>query len=749
MERLLNYILTYPKTVLCIIGIIVIALGHRAFFLKQDNSPESFYAGKSEDKKIYENLVKTFGVDEVIIFQLRGAKLDNPKDLQAIARLTNEISQIKGVNKVYSVSEIYRDNINDPLDLPDSELVRSVVEEVNGISLYRVMGVARPDIPALGVVGMLTMSGPEARTELNKRLHQIEETFSKKNNGDAGYETLVAGMATANAALEREGDQTLTIFMPMVVVLVIIIGYALFRSFRTILVLAIPATGAVFIGAGVLEMSGETLNMMTAKAPPLVMVIGFAGAVHFITRYYYWTQNGLEHRQAVLKSFTEKLIPITLSFGATALGFIALAASNTHSIRVLGLVSGGSIIVALIFVIFGAPAGLFLLKPKIRMTFQGLNLFQNAAQWSVKNRWMVFGAMIIGIILFGVSLPMLNTSQNKVELLGENVPERVAYEKMEKDGMGLGNIDVWIHKEVPDYNALLKDAEHLEKIRGELEKIPLVTGVIHVGDLLKIYNMRRIQSPTLPESLNLLDLLDPEDKNKIDKELYYFWNKKEGLKVTLLTRIGSEDEVKEQKDRIRTALAKEFPGAKIDVSGQYLLLFATSGERIRTLAICLSVTVGVIAIILFLAFLSISFAAISMLTNLLPVALVIGLSGWMGNPIDEAMIMTGSIAFGIAVDNSFHFLYPFRQFKNIIKAAAISGPGILANALIVAGGFAVLTFSNFGPVWRFGIMTSIAVLGALFTDIFLMPALTGKRSQLEQISEKSDVVVSENAAQKQ
>ena len=66
-----------------------------------------------------------------------------------------------------------------------------------------------------------------------------------------------------------------------------------------------------------------------------------------------------------------------------------------------------------------------------------------------------------------------------------------------------------------------------------------------------------------------------------------------------------------------------------------------------------------------------------------------------------------------------------------------------------AGGFAVLTFSNFGPVWRFGIMTSIAVLGALFTDIFLMPALTGKRSQLEQISEKSDAVVSENAAQKQ
>jgi len=121
--------------------------------------------------------------------------------------------------------------------------------------------------------------------------------------------------------------------------------------------------------------------------------------------------------------------------------------------------------------------------------------------------------------------------------------------------------------------------------------------------------------------------------------------------------------------------------------------------------------------------------ASGMLINLLPVALVLGGMGWVGIPLDVATVMTGSVVFGMAVDDTFHYLYHRRRSGSVIQAAHIAGQGIVATSIVIAGGFSVLALSGFTPVVRFGLLTTLAVVAALVADAVLLPALVGQRAE--------------------
>ena len=129
-----------------------------------------------------------------------------------------------------------------------------------------------------------------------------------------------------------------------------------------------------------------------------------------------------------------------------------------------------------------------------------------------------------------------------------------------------------------------------------------------------------------------------------------------------------------------------------------------------------------------LAFRSPLLALIALVPNVLPILCVLGAMGWLGVPLDVASVMTGSIAFGVAVDDTYHYLWHCRSGQGVVHAAAVAGQGIVATSLILAGGFATLMFSGFNPVVRLGALLCTAVLCALATDALVLPALVGKGS---------------------
>ncbi|MCA9523147.1 MAG: MMPL family transporter [Myxococcales bacterium] len=727
---MIELVLKKPLVTLLVFGLVVIGIGHRAIFIKQDNSPDALFAADREATELYHQMVKTFGTDEMVLIQLRGARSTSVDDLYNLARLTRRIAKLPGVDDVFSASQIFDLEYDEKLEKPTAETVKLIHDEVAKISLYRELGIVRDDVPALAVAAMITMRGLGARTAFNRALKKVMDEFRQ-----AGYTPLVAGLTPTNAAIEREGQRVQTVFMPLVAVLIVIIGWALFRSLLAIVVMAIPVGGSILLLIGGLEIFGQHMSLMNSVLPQMLLVIGFAGAIHIVSRYGAWMEQGKTAGQAVGESIREKIVPTAFAFGTTAIGFGTLAFSDVKPVRVLGLAASAAIFFSLLFVVFITPCLLLLFKPKVHVSERRHRWLETTAELSLKHRWVVLTAATLCALFIAGGIPQIDTRITALEMLGNRVPEKKAFVQLEKEGYGLGNVDVWIHTKVPDYKAVLDAARRLEKLSASLRQIDRITAVVSIVQELQVFNMRTNRRPGLPEGLMVLKLADKEELKKLDKKLGYFWHRDKGLKVIVLSRSAKEDEIRQLCTVIERQVKVFFPGAKVDLTGHYLMMLGTPGSLLRTLGSSLTVTVIVIGILFMLAFRLPGMALAAMVTNVLPVAVVVGSTGWLGIPLDVATVMVGSIGFGLAVDNSFHYLHHYKQEKSVIRAAHICGKGIVGTSILLSFGFLVLGMSGFNPVMRFGVFTALAVLSAMVANAFLLPAFVGKRSELDQPKE--------------
>lgn len=159
------------------------------------------------------------------------------------------------------------------------------------------------------------------------------------------------------------------------------------------------------------------------------------------------------------------------------------------------------------------------------------------------------------------------------------------------------------------------------------------------------------------------------------------------------------------------------------------MLIDAPRELMVTLFGSMALTVGVIMVLFVIAFRSFRLGLAGMMVNLLPVIYTIGFMAVVGIPADVTTAMVGSVAFGLSVDDTFHYLYHFKKYGSIVQAASVAGEGIVATSFMLAAGLLVLVLSGFIPVVRFGWLTSLAVLTALVIDATVLPALVGKPSK--------------------
>ena len=706
----------HPRTLLLVLALAVLALGHRAPMVRQDNSPETLFAADRTRLETYHELVRSFGSDEVLMVQLRGARLDRPRDVRAVAALARQLQRLPGVQSVASVADALPADGEAQTD-PDAEDLVTLQREVQAVAIYRKLGLVQPSQPALGVVASVIMRGAHARASLNRQLRQIVAGYQR-------YRPLVAGLTPGNAAIDRETRRSLMLFLPLTVVLMLAIGLALFRSPGALLALIAPTGGAVLMGLGALELSGEPITIVTATMPPLVFAIGFAGAVHLVSHHGALVADGLGPRQAFERTLADKLVPTTFAFVTTAVGFGSLALSDVRAIQVLGLLAAGSLLAALVLVSLGTPALLLVLRPRIHAPLNRRQALRGLARWSLRHRAGTV-AVALGVLLpMMLGLAQLRSSIDGMEVLGDQVPEKRAFRALEAQGLGLNAVDIWIPGPAPDHAALLAGARRLAQMAHQLERQPGVTATLGVHDLLEVFQYRSTGRAGLPASLLALELLEPHQRARLQRRLRTMWHPRRGFKLTLLTTIVEPVRLAALQRSIDDA-ARRSIGGPVIISGHFMMLISTASSLMSTLVRSLALSVLVISVLFLVAFRSLRLALSGIAASLLPVAVVLGGMGWLGLELDIATVMTGSVAFGVAVDDTFHYLYHRREGGGILRAATIAGQGILATSLMIAGGFAVLALSGFIPLVRFGLLTALAVLVALVVDALLLPALVG------------------------
>jgi predicted RND superfamily exporter protein len=427
-------------------------------------------------------------------------------------------------------------------------------------------------------------------------------------------------------------------------------------------------------------------------------------------------------KKIIACSFKDVWLPIFLSALTTGIGFCSLVVSDVTPVRDLGLYAALSIASAFVLVISFLPAALFLFPlPSLpiksgnkRERFQGFS--QTLSQLAIQRKHLI---LIFCLIIFLVSsggITQLKVETHALKFFNEKSQLAQAYAFIEDKLTGLSPIEIVIESKKSQGNDMLLTKDTVEKIKSLQEFLSQQEEVICSQSVVNI----------LEDEMRGLTL------RTTDSAFQGYFNEKENaIRISVKAKTLGSSEYQLLINTINRYLDENFSnGMRAYTTGIVPLIVDMQDTVLKNLIESFSIAFGVIGVILFLLLRSLKNTLISMIPNILPIVVILGFMGWAGIKLDVATIMIASIALGIAVDDTIHFLFRFKREQSasveygqpICSTLSSSGKAIIFTSLVTFCGFFVLCFSDFRPMIYFGLLTGITIVAALIGDLIVLPA---------------------------
>jgi predicted RND superfamily exporter protein len=503
----------------------------------------------------------------------------------------------------------------------------------------------------------------------------------------------------------------------------------------------IPATFATFGLAAFLRIP---FSAPAQIIPSFLLAIGVSYSVHLITIFLHDLSEGRSRLDSLEHALRYSGLPILMTGVTTSAGVMSFWVAEMKPIGELGSIAAIGVVVMLAYSMILLPALLAIIPMKGRPEGQTPRIdwvLGFLASSSARHPWaIVGGAALLGIgSLF--SMTLLVTNSDPTSWFPKDHPYSVAAGVLNKEFGGQSAIEVII--DTGRENGLhepemLRRLESIDEIVAEARSAG--ADLTYTNSLVDIVKESHQALNANDPSFRVL----PDDRRLIAQELLLFENggsddlekvvDSQFSRARFTIRSGWTDGmpfVYLLKDLI-PALEEAFAGvATIEVTGMSAVMARTVGavmesmERSYVLALCLITPLMIILIG------SLRAGLVSMVPNLLPILLILGLMGLTGIPIDMFTLLAGCIAIGLAVDDSIHFISGFRRYlamgldpvQAVEETMQSTGRALLFTSIVLTSGFAILMLSDMLNLERVGLLTAFAVASAFLLDVTVTPAL--------------------------
>ncbi len=712
-------------------------------------SPEGMRVVGHPDTDYYVEYIEKFGSDEIVVVELWSRDVYSFEVLKTLCRVTETIEQYENVYRVVSLC-----NANDirgssagieiapfleafPEDPADLERIR---KEVHANPLYHGNLVSRDDRSTLLVVE-LDRSGedfPEKRRDLVLKILSLA-----KETQTEGIELYVAGFPVIGTVLPTLMVADQRVFIPVILLLITITLFVVFRSFWGVLLPLVTVIVSVVWTMGFLVLAGKSVEIVTNVLPPLVLVIAVADVVHILAHYQEELQRKSDKARALEDATAYVLVPCLLTSVTTGIGFASLMVSSVRGVRDLGLLAAFGVMAAFVVSITLVPVVLSFLSSRpferLREKKDGAleRFLGRLARFNEANKPLV---ILVTIVLVGMAVAglfRLKVETTLIKYLKDSSPLAIAVRHIEDHLTGTTTLDVVFDFKEPDR---AKDPANLAKImqmETYLKGLPLVTNCQSLVDLLKrmnqVFHDGDPAFDRLPDTqaeiaqyLLLYSMSgDEEDLSRIVDHDY----RTAVLSARMKTVSSAEMErfIKQVKAYIDT----QFPGSSVRATGISVLVTNSINAIVKGQVQSLGLALAVICVIMSLLFRSLRLGLLSMVPNVIPILMTLGLMGWVGIDINTATAVISCVAIGIAVDDTIHYLTRFRkeygadpdEVTATSQSLTSTGRALFFTSFVLTFGFMVLVFSNFRPLIYFGVLTGVTMVSALIGDLILLPVL--------------------------
>jgi len=684
------------------------------------------------EAQAYRDFRDLFGSDEIIRLVVKADDVLEPAAFSKVTALSEACARIPGVRRIISLPEVKKS-----VDLRSEWSMDKFASMLAPVELFQ-----RNLISADHQTTIITLVlGYDA--DKGAVIDAVKRLISENGKSLSLYQI---GIPLVSEALAHYSQQDFLRLTPVTLLIIAILLVVLFRSFHCLFLPLTCVSLSMIWTFGCMALSGVSVSMLTIIVPVLLIAVGTAYCLHICSDYLNQAKHAQSPETACRATFTRMAFPVTLAVLTTIFGIGSLMINRIAAIKEFAQFAcfgiGSLLIIALTFLPAmlallplpkrssqGAAEGLERLFDKLLARIITLNLSYQ------KQSLIVLGG-VAAVCVAG--LFFIRAETNPVSFFKPNTPVSRNFHNIYRQMSGSFPVHVVMTGPSEDYFETPANVAELARLQIYLESLPGVDKTVSFADYLKLvnyaYNRFEPQYYVLPEDQYEMRMLINSFKSLLGNDLLrgFMSTDMRQANILMLTHIASSRQFLKTKaailDHVRADLDRELTW---DVTGLGMVIAASSHLITIGQVKSLSISLILIFAVMVALFVSSKVGLIAIVPNLFPILVNFGLMGLLGIPLSVATSLIASVAIGLAVDDTIHYLVRYNsEFKkDLDKDRAMRetimavGRPIIFTSLTIGLGFSVLLFSHFQPTAIFGLLMVVTMISALVGDMILLPTL--------------------------
>ncbi|UCD78518.1 MAG: MMPL family transporter [Desulfobacterales bacterium] len=683
------------------------------------------------DTAVYETLKAEFGSDEMIRLVVKTDNVFAPAAFRKVEDISARCAGLKGVRRIISLPLIKKD-----ID-PSAKMSLAQFE---------------------------TMVAPVALFQKNLI------SADHKNTGitlilekDADHESVISAV---DAIIESEADHLSLYQIGMPLISRALVNYTVhdfkrlpvltFGLIAAVLFILLRRPARVFLPLmcvcvvlvwtfGLMGLMQLKLSLLTMIVPVFIIAVGTAYSLHTISEYSACARRTDSRPDAVTASYTHTALPCALAVVTTLFGLGALFVNRIPAIDEFALFACFGMISLLCVLLTVLPAVLVLIplpdasSRKAERIAAAMDRFLDfIVRLNLHHQKAALSIIGLAALTAAAGIFFIRIETNPVEYFREDTPVSRNFHDIYQSLSGSFPVYVTVTSTETDYFENSRHLAEIKRLQDFLETLPKVDKTISFADYLMLvnYTLNHYESKyyALPAEDFEIRMAINNYKTILGEDLYsrFMTPALNSANILMLTHLSSSGEFLKTREMIQSFAGRHFPKhLNLEVTGFGMAVSASSQLLTTGQVKSLSISLVLIFSIMFLMFLSAKVGLIAILPNCFPILMNFGIMGWLGIKLSMATSLIASIAIGLAVDDTIHYLHRYNlEFKkDLDKDRALRdtikqvGKPIVMTSLTIGIGFLVLMLSQFKPTAIFGFLMVITMATALIGDLVILPSL--------------------------
>ena len=704
----------------------------------------------------YQDFLGHFGQEgNVMVVGFQCDSIYQLETYNAYYDLYDRLHEIEGVEEVVSILQAWNIKKNETSKSFEFKPVTStrpatqsqvdlIAKELASLPFYRKLfynDKSKTHLMALTLNKELLDS--ESRIDLIYSIEDVINPFAEQIGVHIHYSGLPYIRTISTVKTKAEVEMFILLAMGVTALIMLLFFRSFSAMFYSMLVVGIGVVWAI----GTIVLLGFKITILTALIPPLIIVIGIPNCIFLLNKFH----NEFSLHGNKIKAMTRVIQKVGnatfMTNATTAAGFATFVITQTHALVEFGIVASINILLVFFISLIIIPSVYsFLPAPKERHLSHLQRTWMNRlSKWMQKvvlyHRRVVYISTVVLLLLAFYGISKIETTGNIVDDIPKDDPIAVDLQFFEANFAGVMPFEIMVNTHKKNGVSKSSTLKRIQKLENLLAEYPEISSTSSIADLAKFSKQAYYNG-----NPDYYSLPSAQEKNFILKYAKntlgggsgifnsFIDTTKSVARISARMKDIGTKQMRTLRDSIKPKIDGIFNPDKYDVSitGTSVLFLEGTTYLIKNLFSSLLLAISLIALLMAWMFSSSRMVVVSLLPNLIPLVLTGALMGYFNISIKPSTILVFSIAFGISIDDTIHFLAKYRQeLKSnhwnirvaVINALKETGVSMFYTSIVLFFGFSIFIASEFGGTVALGLLVSVTLLFAMMANLLLLPSM--------------------------